>query len=300
MPGGVDFLGIGAQKSGTTWLYTVLSQHPHIWMPPIKELHYFTRSPQYPSPNRLAQKHFTRRVVQDKAYLKTMLRTLLRTIRKRDWAMVRFYLSYYTGTYDDSWYLSLFEFGGDKIKGEITPAYSMLNAEDVQHIRRLLPDLKIILLLRNPIERAWSHYSHYRLNMQRGGQKLEEETIEDIKQFMDESAQSLRGNYPRAIHNWTSSFPPEQVCIRFYDEMTQDPHALIDRICAFLGVDAESLPNKGVVSRHVNVSRKLTMSPEIRYYLAEKYYDDIQVLHKMLDGPTGAWLQETEQILQKN
>ena len=35
-----NFLGIGAQKSGTTWLHANLSQHPQIWMPPVKEIHY--------------------------------------------------------------------------------------------------------------------------------------------------------------------------------------------------------------------------------------------------------------------
>lgn len=36
-----DFIGIGAQKAGTTWLYKNLKQHPNIWLPEIKELHYF-------------------------------------------------------------------------------------------------------------------------------------------------------------------------------------------------------------------------------------------------------------------
>ena len=36
-----DFLCIGAQRSGTTWLYQNLRRHPEIWMPPAKEIHYF-------------------------------------------------------------------------------------------------------------------------------------------------------------------------------------------------------------------------------------------------------------------
>ena len=44
-----DFLGIGAQKSGTTWLHHNLSQHPGVWMPPVKELHYFDHPHRTPS-----------------------------------------------------------------------------------------------------------------------------------------------------------------------------------------------------------------------------------------------------------
>jgi len=40
-----DFLGIGAQKSGTTRLYQNLAAHPQIWMPPVKELHYLDHKP---------------------------------------------------------------------------------------------------------------------------------------------------------------------------------------------------------------------------------------------------------------
>src|SRR5204862_8294166 len=50
---GIQFLGIGAQKAGTTWLYEMLRLTPEVWMPPVKELHYFSRSPRYPSPSHL-------------------------------------------------------------------------------------------------------------------------------------------------------------------------------------------------------------------------------------------------------
>jgi hypothetical protein len=38
-----NFLGIGAQKSGTTWLHDNLARHPQVWLPPVKEIHYFDR-----------------------------------------------------------------------------------------------------------------------------------------------------------------------------------------------------------------------------------------------------------------
>ena len=49
------FLGIGAQKAGTTWLYKKLVQHPEIWIPPKKELHFFDNSSHYLKANPLAR-----------------------------------------------------------------------------------------------------------------------------------------------------------------------------------------------------------------------------------------------------
>jgi hypothetical protein len=291
----IDFLGIGAQKAGTSWLYAVLRQHPQVWMPPIKELHYFSRSSQYPSISRLAQIYFIQRVREDKTYLRKMMGALWSRMRIGDWTTARFYLTYYTGTYDDSWYLSLFKFGASKIKGEITPAYSMLNAEDVRHVHNLLPNLKIILLLRNPIERAWSNY---RFSMDKRGNVLGADSIDDMKKFMNEPGQELRSDYLRTINNWSASFPLEQMYIGFYDDLLRDPRVMIRGVCDFLGIDAECVSTKSVVDKHFNVSKKLDIPTEIQYYLAEKYHKDIQALHTMLGGPTETWLQEAEMILQ--
>ena len=50
----VDFIGIGAQKSGTTWLFNCLNQIDQFTLPPQKEFHYFSKNPKYPSSNHLS------------------------------------------------------------------------------------------------------------------------------------------------------------------------------------------------------------------------------------------------------
>ena len=57
-----DFLGIGAPRAGTTWLWTVLRQHPQIWMPPRKELHYFDRAEKYPTASHLQHERLLTRL----------------------------------------------------------------------------------------------------------------------------------------------------------------------------------------------------------------------------------------------
>ncbi|MEL7359817.1 MAG: sulfotransferase [Cyanobacteria bacterium J06560_6] len=155
----VDFIGIGAQKSGTSWLWSLLRAHPAIWMPPKKELHYFDRSLKYSSSAKyLASEHFFRRMVSqqphNQAFRKKFASSLLQAYEARNWSTLQWTLRYYCRTYNDRWYVSLFKEGKGLVKGEITPSYSLLDTEDVQHIKQLFPNLKIILLLRNPIDRA--------------------------------------------------------------------------------------------------------------------------------------------------
>lgn len=101
----LSFMGIGAQKAGTTWLHANLARHPRIGFPGGKEVHYWN----------------ARRAVLP-----------------------------------EQWYRDLFATGDGRVNGDITPAYSTLEPEVVARIGALFPDLRILFLLRDPIERAWS------------------------------------------------------------------------------------------------------------------------------------------------
>ena len=146
-----DFLGIGAQKAGTTWLGHNLQLHPGIWMPKNKELHYFDdriRDPRNP-----ISRLYTRATAEGHVY-----RRWRRQVRSRLGSHLRhpgrdliWDLKYYAGTPGDGWYASLFAQGRGKVKGEITPAYSTLSLEEVAHVHALVPEAKIFLMVRNPI-----------------------------------------------------------------------------------------------------------------------------------------------------
>ena len=125
----IDFIGISAQKSGTTWLHRRLSELTEFCLPPIKEIHYFDRFNKYPSPSQLGDASFVNRLINIKRTTKSISRAL-RSINQGKKKEVKWLFKYYYKNYDDDWYLSLFEdYKG--ITGEITPSYSILNEEDV-------------------------------------------------------------------------------------------------------------------------------------------------------------------------
>ena len=293
----VDFLGIGVQKAGTSWLWKNLRQHPSIWMPPRKELHYFDRSPNYPSPSYLASQYLVNRLFgkehYNKQFRKMLVRELGGAIKKKDWERVRWNLRYCLGTYNDDWYLSLFKFGEGKLKGEITADYYILNLEKVKQIKAILPNLKIILILRNPIERAWSHIRYL------WTRKLfaDINDLEVIKKFIEKPVQSLRSDYVRTLNIWTSCFPQEQIYIGFYDDIVQDPQKFLLNIFDFLGIESTIAFNNETLNKKVNISRELQIPAEIKYYLANKYYPELLKLSNLVGGYFVDWLEEAEKIL---
>ena len=125
-----DFIGIGAQKAGTTWLHRNLRVHPQIFMP-RKEVHYFDRKIDDRSNavsrllgKRPSDEQWRRQI---KHWLGLHARTL--SLRELLWD-----LNYYMRTYDDDWYASVFEPVQGRVTGEITPAYSALDEGRVARV----------------------------------------------------------------------------------------------------------------------------------------------------------------------
>jgi len=208
---------IGAQKAGTTWLYEMLRRHPQFWMPPVKELHYFDRSPSYSSDNFLASHHFIARCFgaqsHNREFRRKCRRLFRRSLRQRSWETFRWSLRFSFGRVDDEWYRSLFANAPVAIRGEITPSYTMLNDDDVARVQQLEPELKILLLLRNPIDRAWSQI---RFDWARGVF----EGIDDfarLQEFVDSPHQMLRSNYLRTLRIREKHFPKDQIFVGFYE-----------------------------------------------------------------------------------
>ncbi|MGR8933317.1 MAG: sulfotransferase domain-containing protein [Gammaproteobacteria bacterium] len=149
------------------------------------------------------------------------------------------------------WYLSLFE--TDKVYGDITPAYALLPSEKIKEVHHLNPNLKILFILRNPIERAWS----MALMQLRASPKRKDKPIDKIpdswfiKNFLSEGSLA-RGDYLKTILNWTEIFGEDNILILRYDDIKKDPRDFLYRVCAHIGVNsnyARTLDNSIILQR---------------------------------------------------
>jgi len=286
-----DFLGIGAQKAASSWLWSILRRHPSVWMPPIKELHYFDRYPEYSSPSRFATDKTTSRFFGKKKYhlvfRKMFIRRLLLNFVRPGMQRLFWDFRFFFGMPNDDWYASLFAQGDGKVKGEITPGYAILNARSVEHISKLMPDLKVIFILRNPVERVWSQIRFARIH---------DKPFVDLRKFVNRPGSSLRSDYIRTINIWRSFFSQDKFFIGFYDDIEQDPENFLINLCEFLYIDKLESNTKYIHSK-ANVSAKKDIPLALEVYLTEKYYEQIQQLSETLGRHATSWLKKAEQKL---
>jgi len=261
----INFIGIGAQKSGTSWLFNQFGKSNQIQLPPIKELHYFDRSTAYNSPSFLAETKLSKRIFKPKWAAKALL-DVKNNSQDRQW-----FQKWFFSDFTDDWYLSLFE-DLAKCKGEITPAYAILKEEDVAKMSQLLgPQTKIIFMLRHPVERAWSSYKYiHRLK------NYSAADFEHAKAFMYSDYQISRTQYQKTIQLYNKYF--NSIFIGFFDAVVEQPEDLLIDIFNYLGLDVKEINRFEGLNKKVNTSKPIDMPKDIMVLLEEMYAEDINEL----------------------
>jgi len=253
----------------------VLRQHPEIWMPPVKELNFF-----FDHFNALAKGDHRRYFCSDPA-LRARWRRLLRTELKRavryptpqnvEWAL-RFLFEKQSMKH----YEGMFFPAKGRICGEISPNYCMLSSESTAAIGRAFPELRAILLIRNPVERAWSHCKMELAT--RVGRSMSDVPAAEIEKFLlRDSEVTARGNYLKIIGNWSGTFGENRLFVGFFDDIAADPVSFSGRVFNFVGVSPD-------VGQSINVREVIFPGPtdrlpsELRERLADRYSSDIETL----------------------
>jgi hypothetical protein len=284
-----DFIGIGAQKAGTTWLGHNLQLHPEVWMPGIKELHYFNKRISEPS----GFSKMLGKTPEARRWRERVRRRIDRHKRKLSPREALWDFNYYLQSPNDDWYASLFKPGEEKTSGEITPAYSMLDRSMISHVHGLMPDVKIIFFMRNPVERAWSQaVMHF------GGPKgyeIEQVPADKLRRHFDREGSRLRTDYLRTLENWGSFYPEDQIFVGFLEDIYFLPMELLRSVFGFLGVDPSFEPPGA--DRRIH-SRSADEAPtEHMVYLARAYHDELTRLAERFGGYASFWLYCAERLM---
>ena len=193
-----DFLIIGAQKSGTTSLFSFIAQHPDCRMPSKKEIHYFD-------------------------------------------------LNYSKGL---KWYLAHFPLYNGKITGEATPYY-LFHPDVPSRVKELFSDIKIIVILRNPIDRAYSHFQMERRNKRevipdffeaicqeeiRLSEAYNKGMIQNQKFIHQHKSYLSRGLYYTQLKRWYNLFDSNNIVVFIYEDFFDNPSKYFKRICDHLNL----------------------------------------------------------------
>ncbi len=233
------FLGIGAPRAGTTWVYEVLARHPDVFMPPVKEVHYFdVLDPTVERSSFRYGKHLKSRLGSTIAHFAPRLSSRLSS--KRAEFAPTWDLRYFLGSATDEWYQRLFTAASarGKLCGEITPSYSLLSTPMIGRILSINPDMKFVYIIRDPIERAWSHA--VKALVKDPGRKFES-VIESEYAAFYQSTENLRiSAYASNIDRYLEVVNPSQLLVLFFDDIQHRPQQLLSELCRFLGC---SVPN---------------------------------------------------------
>lgn len=176
------FIGIGAQKCASTWIYQVLSDHPEIFVSAPKELDFFS------------------------AYYDRGLQ----------------------------WYESFF--AGAKpglMCGEVSPSY-FFDLDSPARAYQYNPAFKVLLNLRDPVERAYSNHLHdIRLEHLTGTDLSFERGLANNPMYVDQ------GRYGKHLNSWLKYFPREQIHIVLQEDVQKYPIEEAEKLYRFLGIDAQ-------------------------------------------------------------
>lgn len=237
----LNFLGIGAQKSGSSWLHKVLLEHPKIAFPGGKEVHFWDQQSKH--------KHGI------------------------------------------SWYTQLF-LNEELINGEITPAYAFLPIDVIQDIYNIEPNLRLIYLIRNPIDRAWSSA---RMALARAGMLHEEASDQWFIDHFKSSGSLARGDYESCIRNWRSVFPSNQLLIIRYDVMENRPVFIANTVLNHLGLnDFFEQSNQKNLSEKVFEGDGVSIRPTLLPVLQDIYIQRIESLEGYLKEDLSSWKRQAD------
>ena len=278
---GPDFICIGAQKAGTGWLYEQLRHHPDFWMPPLKELHYFDRLFSGATSRRtlpLAQKEAERIKIAQERAVDEADRDFLNRFERLGGQKTR--------GLDD--YADLFKPKRERFAGDITPGYSILDEAVIQKIVARFAALKVIFIVRDPVERAWSQLSMY---VRRGLiEPFNPDDLDRITEHLNRPEIQARSYPTHIVRRWRAHVSADLFQLYFFDDLKRDAAQLRRSIVTFLGGDPEK--QSGTLPPDFNAKatkQKLSLTPAARAHLARFFEHELRACAAELDGPATDW-----------
>jgi Sulfotransferase family len=258
----------GTVKAGTSWLYDYLREHPETHFRTIKELQYFDRLARGTLQGRIRKLgEETDRLQRDLVRGKT--RWLLRQIGDRsEYAEVL-----KSGPEPTEGYLRYLTAGaGDKLlAGEMTPEYGLLSVEKMRAINALAPDVRWILLLRDPVSRLWSHVRMLVRRMKPAPESFAGACEVKFDEVLAGGALDVteRGDYAAIHGRLIEAVAPEKRLVMFYEHL-MSPQG-VRQVTDFLGLSAHPAPLDKVVHGGVAAEMPASLRARARDWLKPQY-----------------------------
>lgn len=248
-----DFLIAGPQRTGTTWLHANLRYHPEIFLSEPKELFFFSRLKTPDSPK----------------FQSNDLAWYLQFFRDPAWR-------YFLKSAITLWkYRQLYR---PHVRGEATASYAALDADVIGEVTALNPDIKVIVMIRDPIERAWSHAKKDLVRNRK--RRMEEVAESEFTAFFNDPYQRQCARYVENYDNWAAHLKDGHLLAAYFDDIATQPEALLLRVMSFLGVTSSTRYIDRAVRKAVNPTAASEVPEHYRRLLEDLLKDDVENLRQ--------------------
>ena len=251
---------VGAPKASTTWLFNFLSKHPECHVRSIKELHFFDC---VQNGTALARAARLQRLLNGAMTAGKNQLSPRQMSDTQDWIGV-------LKSGDETAYLAYLQrdLGVRRLMADVTPSYSLLPVDRLRRMANLLPDVRFVYLMRDPIARLWSHV-RMSARRQDGDFSTRAAQVFDDVMAGKQADVTARGDYASVLARLDAAVDPGRVLVMFQEVLMTVPG--VQRLCSFLGI----AHNPADFSRRLHVGRDLAMTDDQRAralaYLAPQY-----------------------------
>lgn len=214
------------------------------------------------------------------------------------------YFNKFMLTKDLDWFYGHFRPDDDgdvrPVRGEITPFYSRLSEESVANVHRLLPDIRIVLAIRNPLDRIWSHIL-YDWGVCKKKDIGSLSTL-SLMNFLQRQRTIRYTDYETVIRRWSRHWGAEAVHVDVFDRIKQDSAGFLHDVLSHIGANTEVEPEpeealaQPVLAAKDLLKKKLEAPPAIRWALAVQWLPRMRSLNEYLDGRVSHWIEEMDEV----
>lgn len=267
-----DFLCVGTEKAGTTWLWHCMKVHPNIGVPATKELRMFNQ------PRTFDKGHF--RAARE--FFENPRGAPLRPdFLERVATEIRLL---YGGI---PAYLRIFGQLKEPVVGELTPQYCIQSPERVQKMHSVAPDARIVYMLRDPVERL---VSGARMVMRA------RQIPPDDERLLHEALHPVQLKFCNGhihIDKFAKVFGEDRVGVFFYDDISQRPARLLHEISDFIGAEQAAI-NPKTLSEKVNKGSSYQPGREVYTQLYAKLSPVYKELEQRFPKRVSSWRDKYE------
>lgn len=270
----------GAQKSGTTWLYNRLAEHPETRRASHKELHYFNAVHCGGMLGPQMKMNMMRKLIDNKPQrvIKFIQAQAAGKVPPQD-------IARYFRPMNDNWYIRFFDQPG-KFAMDFTPEYALLPDEGHEHIKRISERQKVMYIMREPLDRALSAVRYF---FKTSGRDISTASESEILDVARNPVIKNLSQYDRTVPMLERHYDHENLRFFFYEAMMEDKGSVLNEVCDWLDIERMTL-SEAELDRRDNATTPFQLPASVIDELGETLSAVRSNIEAKFPEARGAWM----------